>query len=43
MDKKEIVKKMTLREKADFLTGKAFFKTVDYPQYGIRGVPSSDG
>ena len=43
MDKKEIVKKMTLREKADFLTGKAFFKTVDYPQFGIRGMYLSDG
>ncbi len=43
MEKKEIVKKMTLREKADFLTGKAFFKTVDYPQYGIRGMYLSDG
>ncbi len=43
MDKKEIVNKMTLREKADFLTGKAFFKTADYPRYGIRGMYLSDG
>ncbi len=43
MEKKEIVRQMTLREKADFLTGKAFFKTVDYPQYGIRGMYLSDG
>ncbi len=43
MEKKEIVKRMTLREKADFLTGKAFFKTRDYPQYGVRGMYLSDG
>lgn len=43
MEKQEIVKKMTLREKADFLTGKAFFKTRDYPQYGIREMYLSDG
>lgn len=34
---------MTLREKVDFLTGGAFFKTRAYPQYGIRGMYLSDG
>ncbi len=43
METKEIIGKMTLREKADFLTGKAFFRTVDYPQYGIRDMYLSDG
>ncbi len=43
MDKKSIVKCMTLREKADFLTGKAFFKTRDYPAYGVREMYLSDG
>ena len=43
MERKEILEKMTLREKVDFLTGKAFFKTRDYPQYGIRSTYLSDG
>ena len=43
MERKEILEKMTLREKVDFLTGKAFFKTRDYPQYGIRETYLSDG
>lgn len=43
MNKKELVSKMTLREKADFLTGGAFFKTKAYPQYGIRDMYLSDG
>ena len=43
VNKKEIVAKMTLREKADFLTGGAFFKTRAYPQYDIREMYLSDG
>lgn len=43
MNKKELIAKMTLREKADFLTGGAFFKTRAYPQHGIRDMYLSDG
>ncbi len=43
MEKQEIVKKMTLREKADFLTGGAFFKSRALPQHGIRDMYLSDG
>ena len=39
----ETIAKLTLREKADLLTGKAFFKTRDYPEYGIREMYLSDG
>ena len=43
MDKQEIVAKMTLREKADCLTGGAFFKTRAFPEHGIRDMYLSDG
>ncbi len=43
MNKEELVKKMTLREKADFLTGGAFFKSCALPQHGIRDMYLSDG
>lgn len=43
MNKKELIAKMTLREKVDFLTGGAFFKTKAYPQHGIRDMYLSDG
>ncbi len=43
MDKKAIIAKMSLREKAYFLTGGASFKTRAYPDYGIREMYLSDG
>lgn len=43
MNKQEIVSKMTLREKADFLTGGAFFKSRALPRLGVRDMYLSDG
>ncbi len=43
MNKQEIIQSMSLREKADFLTGGAFFKTRAYPEHGIRDMYLSDG
>ena len=43
MDKQQIIEKMTLREKADLLTGKNFWETRDYPQYDIPSLFLSDG
>ncbi|MCH5156626.1 MAG: glycoside hydrolase family 3 C-terminal domain-containing protein [Clostridiales bacterium] len=43
MDKKSIIEQMTLRQKADFLTGKNFWETKDYPEYGIPSLFLSDG
>lgn len=43
MNKKEIVSKMTVEEKAALLTGKNFWQTKDYPEYGITSAFLSDG
>ena len=43
MNVKDIVSKMTLREKAAFLTGKDFWQTNDYPEYGVGNMFLSDG
>ncbi|MGN0813777.1 MAG: beta-glucosidase [Candidatus Coproplasma sp.] len=43
MDKKSIVNKMTLRQKADLLTGKDFWQTKDYKEYDIPSLFLSDG
>ena len=43
MDKKKIIENMTLRQKADFLTGKNFWETKDYPEYDIPSLFLSDG
>ena len=43
MNKKEIVEKMTLRQKADLLTGKNFWETKDYPELGVPSIFLSDG
>ncbi len=43
MNKQDIISRMTLRQKADFLTGGAFFKTRAYPELGIRDMYLSDG
>ena len=39
----ETIKKMTLRQKADFLTGKDFWQTQEYPELGIKQMFLSDG
>ena len=39
----EIIKKMTLEEKALMMSGKNTWETVDYPQYGIPSMMMSDG
>ena len=43
MNKKEIIEKMTLREKADLLTGKNFWETKDYPELDVPSLFLSDG
>ncbi len=43
MNKQEIVSKMTLREKADFLTGSAFFKSNKVERLSVRDMYLSDG
>ena len=43
MNKEKIIAEMTLREKADFLTGKDFWQTRDYPESGIPQIFLSDG
>ncbi|MGN0815034.1 MAG: beta-glucosidase [Candidatus Coproplasma sp.] len=43
MDRKEIIGNMTLRQKADFLTGKDFWQTREYPELGITSMFLSDG
>lgn len=43
MKNEEILKKMTLEEKASLLSGKNFWETMDYPEYGIPGMFLSDG
>lgn len=39
----EIIRKMTLEEKALMMSGKNTWETVDYPQYGIPSMMMSDG
>lgn len=43
MEKREITAKMTLREKVDFLTGSAMFRTLSLPHLGVRSLALSDG
>ena len=43
MKHEDILKKMTLEEKASLLSGKNFWETMDYPEYGIPGMFLSDG
>ena len=43
MNKEEIIARMTLEEKAAFLTGLDFWQTRDYAQYGIGKMFLSDG
>ena len=43
MDKKKTIESMTLRQKADLLTGKNFWETRDYPEYDIPSLFLSDG
>ncbi len=43
MDKQEIINKMTLRQKADFLTGKDFWQSRDYEDLGVASMFLSDG
>jgi len=43
MDKLKIISKMTLRQKADMLTGKDFWTTQNYPDLGIRSMFFADG
>ncbi|MBR1891353.1 MAG: glycosyl hydrolase, partial [Clostridia bacterium] len=43
MDKKAIIEKMTLEQKASFLTGKDFWQSVDFEEFGIKSMFLSDG
>lgn len=43
MDKEKIISQMTLKEKAEMLTGKDFWSTKDFPSLGIRSLFLSDG
>lgn len=43
MDKGKIIANMTLRQKADLLTGKDFWQTRDLPDLGVPSVFLSDG
>ena len=43
MDKSKIISSMTLRQKADFLTGKNFWQTLDLPALGVPSIFLSDG
>ena len=43
MDKEKIISQMTLEEKAEMLTGKDFWSTKDFPNFGIRSLFLSDG
>ncbi len=43
MDKGKIIESMTLRQKADFLTGKNFWETLDLPALGVPSIFLSDG
>ena len=39
----EIIKKMTLQEKAQMMSGKNTWETVDFEKYGIPSMAMSDG
>lgn len=43
MKHEDILSKMTLEEKASLLSGKNFWETMDYPEYGIPSCFLSDG
>lgn len=43
MDKKKIIESMTVRQKADLLTGKNFWETKDYEELGVKSLMLSDG
>ena len=43
MNREEILKKLTLRQKADLLTGKDFWSTQGYEELGIPSIFFSDG
>ena len=43
MDKEKIISQMTLKEKAEMLTGKDFWSTKDFSSLGIRSLFLSDG
>lgn len=39
----EILRKMTISEKADYLSGKNFWETMDFPAYGLPSMEVADG
>ena len=43
MDKQKIISEMSVRQKADLLTGKDFWQTKDYPELGVPSLFLSDG
>ena len=43
MDKQKIINELTVRQKADLLTGKDFWQTKDYPELGVPSLFLSDG
>ncbi len=43
MNREEVIKKLTLRQKADLLTGKDFWSTQGYEELGIPSIFFSDG
>lgn len=43
MDREKIINGMTLRQKADFLTGKDFWQTLELPDLGVPSIFLSDG
>ena len=43
MKHQEIISKMSLEEKASLLSGKNFWESMDYPEYGIPSMFLSDG
>lgn len=43
MDKQKILENLTLRQKAELLTGKDFWRTKDFPEQGVPSLFLSDG